>query len=394
MLYSDKEFVQTLSNSLTGDGVIVLQLGEAPSYKNPAEQFTKSSRRQLLIKLLEDVGFEEMHFYEDGNCRFEAPWTFLVAAKGADASGRWYMSNAAVDIAIHERTVRTVSGKPAIAYFDSSVMNHYHYPHKAFEIAYCRSLPTPESCYIDNSPRSNIPASEFEVRMSGVGDGSGRGVFTTVDIKKGSTIARKESAQPVHFPPASTKLIWSRYMNQSKEISNVKSYADGYGWETNIFVSDYLLLLVFCVFAKNLRLSYSIRLFSLQKGGYEYFVESTIFTFSNHGCNGTFNTIDYPPGEWDADIISEQNATLSDLQHYLDTDVPVFDIFAARHKLKFIIYARTDVKAGAEIFSDYLFLVIEQNAWLKETDFLKRVCRGEAVGDITASEERSKVERN
>jgi hypothetical protein len=129
-----------------------------------------------------------------------------------------------------------------------------------------------------------------------------------------------------------------------------------------------------------------------KKGGFEYFVESTIFTFSNHGCNGTFNTIDYPPGEWDADIISEQNATLSDLQHYLDTDVPVFDIFAARHKLKFIFYARTDVKAGAEIFSDYLFLVTEQNAWLKETDLLKRVCRGEAVGDITANEERSKVE--
>jgi hypothetical protein len=265
MLYNDKDFVQTLSNSLTDDGVIVLQLGEAPSYKNPAEQFTKSSRRQLLIKLLEDVGFEEMHFYEDGNCRFEAPWTFLVAAKGADASGRWYMSNAAVDIDIHERTVHTVSGKPALKYFDSSVMNHYHYPHKAFEIAYCRSLPTPDSCYDDNSPRSNIPASEFEVRMSGIGDGSGRGVFTTVDIKKGSSIARKESAHPAHFPPAATTLI-RRYMNQSKDISSVMSYAHGYGWETHIFVSDYFVLLVFCVFDKNLRLTHSIRLFSLQKG--------------------------------------------------------------------------------------------------------------------------------
>ena len=140
----------------------------------------------------------------------------------------------------------------------------------------------------------------------------------------------------------------------------------------------------------------------MQKGGYEYFAESSIFTFSNHGCNGTFNVIDYPPGEWeegewgegewDEDIVSEQNATLSDLLHALDTYVPVFDIFAARHKLNFNFYARTDVKAGAEIFSDYLFLVTEQNAWLKETDLLKRVCRGEAVGDITANEERSKVE--
>ena len=134
----------------------------------------------------------------------------------------------------------------------------------------------------------------------------------------------------------------------------------------------------------------------LQKGGYEYFAESSIFTFSNHGCNGTFNVIDYPPGEWeegewgegewDEDIVSEQNATLSDLQHYLDADVPLFDIFAARHKLNFIFYARSDIKAGEEILSDYLFLSIYgmQNPWLKETDLLKRVCRGEAVGGITA----------
>ena len=153
-------------------------------------------------------------------------------------------------------------------------------------------------------------------------------------------------------------------------------------------------------------LTHSIRLFSLQKGGYEYFAESSIFTFSNHGCNGTFNVIDYPPGEWeegewgegewDEDIVSEQNATLSDLQHFLDTDVPgVFDIFAARHKLNAdVSYARTDIKAGAEILSNYVFLAIEHNFWLKEIDLLKRVCRGEAVGGITAYEERSKVERN
>merc|ERR1719457_399444 len=42
MLYNDEDFVETLYNSLTDDGVIVLQLGEAPGEEDPGEEFTKS----------------------------------------------------------------------------------------------------------------------------------------------------------------------------------------------------------------------------------------------------------------------------------------------------------------------------------------------------------------
>ena len=232
MLYNDEDFVETLYNSLTDDGVIVLQLGEAPGEEDPGEEFTKSSRRQTLIYLLEEVGFETMHFFEDGNCGFEAPWSFLVAMKDETIDSRWYMSEAAVEVAIHERTVRTVSGKPALKYFDGSVKRGYHYPHKGAERVFCRSLPTPESCnqYTDVS-RPDVDLSAFEVRMSSIGDGSGRGVFATVDIKKGSSIARKYNSHPVRATSDNMHYI------EEYELDALHNYLDGYGWSSVIFVS-------------------------------------------------------------------------------------------------------------------------------------------------------------
>ena len=243
MLYNDEDFVETLYNSLTDNGVIVLQLGEAPGEEDPGEQFTKSSRRQTLINLLEKVGFETMHFFEDSNCGFEAPWSFLVAIKDETIESRWYMSEAAVEVEIHGRTVRTVSGKPALKYFDGSVKRGYHYPHKGAERVFCRSLPTPSSCEVEDVSGPDVPSSAFEVRMSSIGDGSGRGVFATVDIKAGSSIAIHDNNRFVRLSPEGTVLV-KRYMNQSASMKSVFAYAHGYGLETHTFVSHAMMLLI------------------------------------------------------------------------------------------------------------------------------------------------------
>lgn len=234
-LYNNYDFVETLYNSLTETGVIVLQLGEAPYHDSPASQFTKGRRRESLINLLVEVGFETLHMYEDGNCGFDGSWTYLVAAKDASHDMRWYMRPAEVEVEIHRRTVRTVSGAPALKYFDGSVMQVYQFPHKVFELVFCRMEPKPDSC-ISDVFRENVPLSDFEVRMSGVGDGSGRGVYTKVDIKQGSSIARKENAYPVHIPASSLSLIYE-YMDNSTDLKNAYGYIDGYGWETETFVS-------------------------------------------------------------------------------------------------------------------------------------------------------------
>ena len=236
MLYNSYDFVETLYNSLSDDGVLVLQLGEATeNYSRPAAQFSKESRRRALIDLLVDVGFEAMHLYEDGNCGFGAAWTFLVAFKKEGDDQAWYRSQAQVDVQIHKRIIRTKSGTHALKYFDGAVMQGYQNPHKVFESVFCRAEPTPDSCAMDHF-RESVPVSDFEVKMSTVGNGSGRGVFAKVDIKQGTAISKKELARTIHVPGSAMDLI-NRYMAQSEDIRNAYGYINGYGWETHTFVS-------------------------------------------------------------------------------------------------------------------------------------------------------------
>lgn len=237
MLYNDHDFIKTLSDSLTEDGIIVLQLGEAPFNDEPAAQFSKRNTREHLIELLEDVGAESMHFYEEGNCGFDSPWYFLVAAMDDDIDSRWYMTDAALEVDIHKRITRTVSGEPPLKYFDGSIKNGYHYPHKGAETVFCRTIPTPESCQekaveSDSSSRPNMHLSQFEVKMSKIGDGSGRGIFALVDIQEGTSIGRKENSHPLHAKDATMKLV--RKYNQK----DLFDYLEGYGWDTETFVSS------------------------------------------------------------------------------------------------------------------------------------------------------------
>eukprot|EP01083_Nonionella_stella_P189950 703592_1 len=97
-----------------------------------------NKRRATLMSKLAEIGFEGFHIYEDGNCGFEYPWTFLVVTKDEEMGVNWYKNEAEVQIAIHERTLRTHSGKPVLKYFDGATMRRYQVPHKVFEATFCR----------------------------------------------------------------------------------------------------------------------------------------------------------------------------------------------------------------------------------------------------------------
>ena len=58
-------------NSLSDDGILVMQLGEAPEWFDPDETHSKFKNRAATISLLESVGFESIHAYEEvsDSCR-------------------------------------------------------------------------------------------------------------------------------------------------------------------------------------------------------------------------------------------------------------------------------------------------------------------------------------
>ena len=85
--------------------------------------------------------------------------------------------------------------------------------------------------------------------------------------------------------------------------------------------------------------------------------------------------------------LNEQTAKMSD---YPPAN-PIFDPYYSRRYLELEvswIEASKDIKAGEELFSDYLFFTTSSvEAWYEETQVLKRICNGEEVGLITKSEQ-------
>ena len=154
--------------------------------------------------------------------------------KGASNESNWYKNEAEIEVAIHQRILRTHSGNPALKYFDGTTMKNYQYPHKVFEITYCRNDPTPDGCAINSARAGDVPLADLEVKASTVGDGSGRGVFTKVDIEKGSTLNKEAAANPVYISPSATTLVF-------KYADEIFEYIDGYGWMMNSMVSELLL---------------------------------------------------------------------------------------------------------------------------------------------------------
>jgi len=57
--------MEAFYNSLSDDGVLVMQLGESPEVWNADETHSKYRNRASTMELLEQVGFESIHAYEE-----------------------------------------------------------------------------------------------------------------------------------------------------------------------------------------------------------------------------------------------------------------------------------------------------------------------------------------
>ena len=73
-LYGNVTFMQSIYDSLSDDGILVMQLGESADFDKPDETYSKWKNRVAAVQLLERVGFESTHAYEE--VRYQC-WTCL-----------------------------------------------------------------------------------------------------------------------------------------------------------------------------------------------------------------------------------------------------------------------------------------------------------------------------
>jgi len=145
-LYTSSTYIQSLYNALTSEGILVVQVGEAPKQNNVADESSKFANRAIMQQVLQQVGFESIHVYVEGHSGFMAPWTTLVAFKDIQTRKNWYRSPAEIELNLQKRILPTKSGDSSLRYFDGATMSSYQLPSAAFESVHCRQENTPSDC--------------------------------------------------------------------------------------------------------------------------------------------------------------------------------------------------------------------------------------------------------
>ena len=251
-LYNDNIFAKSLYDSLSDKGILVMQLGSSPELSDPAEEMGMNEKRAQIMNLVEVVGFEQMFVYEESHCGFGSPWSFMVVCKSDDCHSNWYNNPASVDLEVHSRMIPTKSGAPSLKYFDGATMASYQMPSKAWETVYCRRTPRPDSCIYAHGfdkKRSNTPIHNFEVKISGYGENSGRGVYAKKDVHKDTYISLETVVQRVYVNALSSYIVelYASNLDNYSEVEKFTNYMYGYGFETDSKVRFLSCFYQFCL---------------------------------------------------------------------------------------------------------------------------------------------------
>lgn len=234
VLYNDDQFMPSIFNALTDDGVMVIQLGQSPKNYDPDEFMSQFKKRSEVVAKIGDLA-ESMHVFEEAHCGFLDPWSFLIACKSKDCRYNFYKNEAELELAIHRRLRKTYSGGPPLKYFDGATMKQYQVPSRAWQKMQCKQTPTPLQCtefgsinsgFYPNAP--HFPSSVLEVKASSMGENVGRGIFATVDIPKGALIGQELAGYEVYFSPLASGVLYSH------KISSFIEYIEGYSTSAHL----------------------------------------------------------------------------------------------------------------------------------------------------------------
>jgi len=233
-LYGGK-FIDAMVGSLTEDGIIIIQVGTAPSLFDPPEDQGMYSSRDVLFKHLE-LRMNTMFVYEESRCGFLEPHSFVVGCKSKSCRNQWYAKSDVVDYEVYRRIVASKNEEPTLVHFDGSTQHGYKFTPKAWEDIYCLRDPVPAECrYRSLDLEKEIVGWEagFEARTDEDGQ---TGIFTTRDIEEGSYIMAEELAASLFLSSDTHKNLvdstTSMPGSNTIVIENFLDYTDKYGRES------------------------------------------------------------------------------------------------------------------------------------------------------------------
>mmetsp|Transcript_17248 Transcript_17248/g.35596 ORF Transcript_17248/g.35596 Transcript_17248/m.35596 type:complete len:747 (-) Transcript_17248:63-2303(-) len=199
----DTEHLEAILNSLDDEGIMVIQIGRAPTILDPRPDIGFNAPREALFKNLEALdAVQAMFVYEDPHCGFSEPRAFMVVCKSESCRRLFYANSDEIDYEIYSRIVKTHSKNRALQYFDGITHLGYQVAPKAWETTYCRREPTPFECsyrHLDFKKPiyefnfESEAENPFKVTADWEGEGdekfiSNTHVFADVDIPKGAYI--------------------------------------------------------------------------------------------------------------------------------------------------------------------------------------------------------------
>jgi len=234
-LYQNEILFSLLFQALSNDGIIIMNLGKSSLTGMPSKNLNKAT------SLLEKIGMESFHPYENFHQGLTELWSYLVGCKNKECRDNWQSNSALIEVAIHEGLNVLNSGKPPLRYLDGSIMKRFQVPHKVFEREYCRRDPIPKYCKLLSSYKNhgNVACSSFDVRGSTIGKNAGRGVFSTKNISKGSLIALEMGSNTIRIYPDSKYIIDTNIhvLEKKSELYAVFAYMYEYGFSVQFYVS-------------------------------------------------------------------------------------------------------------------------------------------------------------
>jgi len=284
-LYGDGAFLNSLFNSLTDDGVLLTQVGEAVYIGDVAETYpgNYNYQRSMYEKGLKNQGFTVVMNYEEPRAGFDGIWSFFAAFKDDSSRARWNMNEAQLDLEIQKRAVRRVDEdeiadgeiKGLFDYFDGPTMLTYRNPSKHAQVVYCMRDPKPYGCTTDINDHyaqklvtyeptgfdpeiPNLSAENFSVTNSS-------SLVSRVTVPENSYMMLEQTIHDVQIPPSTSAILRS-------EVGGI--YDRTIGPVTNFVSGD----------REGLTIPRRRDINSAYK------VDSGLLSFLGHGCDGTSNT--------------------------------------------------------------------------------------------------------